>query len=137
MAYWLFKEEPSHYSYDDLEREGRTIWDGVTNNLALIHLRKVRKGDEILLYHTGNEKAVVARMRADSDPYPDPQANDPKLVVVEVVPVARLKHPVSLQTIKADPAFADWELVKLGRLSVMPVPTPLWKRILKLSEKPT
>lgn len=135
MAYWLFKEEPSHYSYADLERDGRTVWDGVANNTALMHLRKVRKGDEILLYHTGNEKAIVAVMRADSDPYPDPQADDSKLVVVDVVPVRRLAKPITLQEIKADPTFADWELVRISRLSVMPVPTPLWKRILKMGGK--
>jgi predicted RNA-binding protein with PUA-like domain len=136
MAYWLFKEEPSHYSYDDLVRDGRTVWDGVSNNTALMHLRKVRKGDEIFLYHTGKEKAIVGILRANSDAYPDPQADQSNLVVVDVVPVARLKQPVSLQTIKKDPAFADWELVRISRLSVMPVPAALWKKILKLSGGP-
>src|SRR5262249_1300171 len=84
MARWLFKEEPEHYSYSDLERERTTRWDGVTNNLARLHLRQVRRGDRILYYHTGKEKAVVGEMRADSDAGPDSNSGDPKAVVVEV-----------------------------------------------------
>ncbi len=137
MAYWLFKEEPDHYNYADLEREGRTVWDGVENALALKHLREIRKGDTILYYHTGKEKAIVAVMEAVSDSYPDPRSNDPKLAVVDVAPARRLPHPVSLADIKADPFFADWELVRISRLSVMPVTAAQWKRLEKMSAKAT
>jgi predicted RNA-binding protein with PUA-like domain len=129
MARWLFKEEPDHYSYADLERDGQTIWDGVANNQALQNLRKVAKKDLILYYHTGNEKAVVGIMAAVSDPYPDPREGDPKLAVVDVKPVRRLARPVTLAKIKADPVFAGWDLIRNSRLSVMPVSAAQWKRI--------
>lgn len=117
MARWLFKTEPSEYSFDDLVREGRTEWAGVKNALALRHLRAVRKGDEIAIYHTGNVKAVVGIARATADAKDD---------VVEIAPV-RAVSPVLLASIKADPRFKDFPLVRLGRLSVMPVPDSLWK----------
>jgi predicted RNA-binding protein with PUA-like domain len=129
---WLFKEEPEHYSYADLERDGTTVWDGITNNLALQNLRKVRKGDRVLYYHTGNEKAIVGEMRAVSDPRPDPHDPAGKLVVVEVRAVRRLPVPVSLSRIKQDPQFHDWELVRLPRLSVVPVSGVQWNRIEEL-----
>jgi predicted RNA-binding protein with PUA-like domain len=135
MARWLFKEEPEHYNFAALERDGITVWDGVANNLALQHLRKVAKGDMAFCYHTGDEKALVGIMRVTSDPYPDPKERDPKLVVVDVIPVSRLPRPVTLAEIKADPLFADWELVKNSRLSVMPVSSARWKRIEALSKK--
>jgi predicted RNA-binding protein with PUA-like domain len=136
MARWLFKEEPDHYNYADLEREKQTIWDGVANNLALQHLRRVAKQDRVFYYHTGDEKAIVAIMEVTSDPYPDPHTHDEKLVVVNVRPVQRLARPVTLSEIKADPAFADWDLVKNSRLSVMPVSSERWKRIEAMSKKP-
>jgi predicted RNA-binding protein with PUA-like domain len=133
MAHWLFKEEPDHYSYSDLERDGATLWDGVTNNLARQNLRNVRKGDRIFYYHTGKEKAVVAEMRAESDAQADPQGDDPKAVLVKVQPVRRLQHPVSLGRIKADTELAGWDLVRLPRLSVMPVSAEQWRRVEELS----
>lgn len=129
MAFWLFKEEPSCYNYDGLERDGSTTWSGVTNALAQKHLRSIKKGDKILFYHTGDEKAVVGIMEAAADPTPDPDDDAGKRVVVAVKPVKKLKNPVPLAAIKADKAFAEWELVRIGRLSVMPVPAPLWKKI--------
>jgi predicted RNA-binding protein with PUA-like domain len=129
MASWLFKEEPDHYSFQDLQREGRTVWDGVTNNLARQHLRKVRAGDRVLYYHTGKVKAVVGEMTVLGDPRPDSAADDPKAVVVEVAPVRAWKRPVSLAQIKEDPQLADWELVRLPRLSVMPVTDEQWRRV--------
>jgi len=134
MSYWLFKEEPDHYSYSDLEREQTTVWDGVTNNLARMHLREVRRGDRILYYHTGKEKAVVGEMRAVSDALPDSNSNDPKAVVVQVRAVRRLQHPVSLGRIKDDRLLASWDLVRLPRLSVMPVTEDQWHRVEQLSE---
>lgn len=136
MAYWLFKEEPDHYNYADLERDGKACWDGVSNNLARKHLREVRRGDRILYYHTGKEKAVVAEMRAASDPRPDPAGGDPKAVVVEVEPVRRLHHPVPLSRIKGDDQLADWDLVRLPRLSVLPVNEAQWQRVHELSRTP-
>ena len=136
MARWLFKEEPSHYSFDDLERDGKTDWNGITNALALQNLRKVTAGDRVLFYHTGKEKAIVGEMVVVTGPRPDPNAEDEKQVVVTVKAVRRLQHPVSLGRIKGDPALADWELVRLPRLSVMPVTDSQWRRIEALSRTP-
>jgi len=132
MARWLLKTEPSTYGYDDLERERRAVWDGVSNPVALKHLRAIRKGDELFIYHTGGEKAVVGLARALSDPYPDPKAKDPKLAVVDLGPVRRLPRPVTLAAVKQQKAFADWELARLPRLSVMPVPDAIWRRLLEM-----
>lgn len=132
-AGWLFKEEPEHYSYADLERDGNTIWDGVDNNLARKHLRQVRKGDRVLYYHTGKEKAIVGEMRAVSDPTSDPNQDDESAVVVTVQAVRRLPNPLTLKQIKLDPVFADWELVRIPRLSVMPVSKAHWRRVAELS----
>lgn len=131
-AYWLFKQEPSSYSYQQLEKEGRTVWDGVSNNLALKHLRNVKKGDKVLFYHTGDEKQVVGIMEVISNPYADPE--DRSLVVVDVKPAGRLAKPVRLDEMKQDPAFAGWELVRIPRLSVMPVPSKLWDRIMEMAK---
>jgi predicted RNA-binding protein with PUA-like domain len=135
MARWLFKEEPTHYNFADLQRDGRTLWDGVTNALARKHLRQIQPGDLVLYYHTGDEKAIVGVMEAVSGPQPDPNDEDPKAVVIEVQPLKRLKNPVSLAVIKADPFFAGWELVRMSRLSVMPVSDEQWKRIEDLAKK--
>jgi predicted RNA-binding protein with PUA-like domain len=128
------KEEPEHYSYDALVREGRTVWAGVKNPLAQKHLRSIRKGDRIFYYHTGKEKAVVAVAKAASDAYPDPKDKDGNLSVVDVVPERKLTRPVTLAEIKADASFAAFPLVRMARLSVMPVSDAEWKRIEKMSE---
>ena len=133
MAYWLFKEEPTHYSFADLERDGQTVWSGVTNNLALQNLRKVAKGDQVLYYHSGNEKAIVGVAEIVKAAYPDPAEKDEKLVVVDIKPVRRLARPVTLAEIKAEKTFAEWELVRISRLSVMPVSPAHWRRIEELS----
>jgi len=135
MARWLFKEEPEHYSFADLERDGSTLWDGVTNNLARLNLRKVKKGDRIFFYHTGKEKAVVGEMQAVADARPDPAGSDPKAVVVEVKAAHELPAPVSLARIKADPTLADWALVRMSRLSVMPVSDQQWQRVEELARQ--
>lgn len=129
---WLLKTEPGEYSFDDLIRDGKTVWDGISNPLALKHLRAIRKGDDLLIYHTGNVRAVVGLARAVADPYPDPTKGDPKLVVVEVAPIRPLARPVRLEAMKSVSAFRGFALVRLPRLSVMPVPSALWKRILHL-----
>ena len=111
MALWLFKEEPDHYSFADLQRDGKTLWDGVANALARQHLRNIKRGDRVLYYHTGKEKAVVGILRVVTGAKADPTDEDPKAVVVEVAPVQPLVRPVPLSAIKADPLFKDWALV--------------------------
>jgi predicted RNA-binding protein with PUA-like domain len=130
---WLFKEEPTSYSFAQFEKDGGTSWAGVRNPLAQKHLRSVKKGDNVFYYHTGNEKAVVGIARATSDAYPDPKDKGGKLVVVDVAPVRALKRPVTLAEIKASPAFASFPLTRLPRLSVMPVTNAEWKEIERMS----
>jgi predicted RNA-binding protein with PUA-like domain len=134
MGYWLFKEEPDHYSLEQLFREKRTVWDGVENNLALMHLRSVQKGDRVLYYHTGTEKTVVGVMEVVKGPYPDPTRDETRFVVVEVKPIRRLDRPVSLSEIKANSKFAEFALVRNSRLSVMPVTIEQWEEIERLSK---
>ena len=134
MAYWLLKEEPGTYSFEELERDGSTVWSGVTNALAQKHLRAMKAGDQAFFYHTGAEKAVAGVMEIAADPAPDPDDPAGKRVVVTVKPMKRLKNKVTLAAIKSDEAFADWELVRIGRLSVMPVPAVLWKKIIAMGK---
>ena len=130
MAYWLLKTEPSDYAYADLEADQGTLWDGVGNNLALKHLRQIRRGDQALIYHTGGERRVVGIAEVTSDPFPDPERENPRLVVVEVKPKRKLAEPIRLADIKSDPELKDFDLVRLPRLSVMPVTEAVWKRLL-------
>jgi predicted RNA-binding protein with PUA-like domain len=134
--YWILKTEPSTYSFDQLEREKTAVWDGVKNNLALKHIREMIPGDRVLIYHTGDEKAVVGMAEVVSVPYPDPKKKDPKLVVVDLKAAGRLPQPVPLAAIKAESAFADLALVKMGRLSVAPATAAHWKRLLQLGGQP-
>jgi len=136
MSYWLFKEEPDHYSYADLERDGETVWSGVRNPLARKNLSQVKRGERIFYYHTGKEKAVVGEIEAIGNPTPDPKDSDPKAVVVRVKAVDRLAHPVTLKQIKEDPKLAEWDLVRLSRLSVVPVSEAQWRRVLEMSREP-
>ncbi len=136
MGKWLFKEEPTHYNFADLERDGTVVWDGVTNALALQNLRKVRPGDRVFFYHTGKEKAVVGEMEVVTGSQPAPDAAEEKPVTVTVRAVRRLQHPVPLSRIKEDPTLKDWELVRLPRLSVMPVTDAQWQRVEELSRQP-
>lgn len=131
--YWLVKQEPSSYSFDLLEKEKKTIWDGVHNNLALKHLNSMKKGDKAFFYHTGDEKQAVGIIEIISDPYPNPKEDDKRFVVVEVKAVKRFTRPVTLEEIKKDNIFKHWELLRISRLSVMPVPKKLWDLILKKS----
>src|SRR3989441_13165807 len=117
--YWIVKTEPSTYSYDDLARQKTAVWDGVKNNLALKHLRQMKPGDRVLVYHTGDEKAVVGVAEVTSEAYPDAKQQDPKLAVVDLRAGERLPRAVPLTEIKKDRAFADLALVRIGRLSVM------------------
>ncbi len=126
---WLFKTEPNEYSYNDLEQEKKAVWDGVNNNLALKNLREVRLGDEVLLYHSGDEKAIVGIAEAITDAYPDPNETDEKIVVVNIKPKRRLPQPLTLLEIKAIEELSDFDLVRLPRLSVMPVSTVQWRHL--------
>jgi predicted RNA-binding protein with PUA-like domain len=126
---WLIKEEPTHYSFDDLVRDRKTSWSGVRNPVAQKHLRSMREGDRVFFYHTGDVKAVVGVAKVAGAPYPDPNDKDGKFYAVDVVPVQKMKSPVTLAAIKADKAFASMPLVRIPRLSVMPVTDEEWKRI--------
>ena len=126
---WLLKTEPGEYSYDDLEREVRGRWDGVANPVALRNLRAMKKGDRVLVYHTGGEKAVVGTAEVAREAYPDPKAKGGTLVVVDVVARGRLARPVTLAEIKAMPEFEDSPLVRQGRLSVVPLTAAQWKAV--------
>lgn len=133
MARWLFKTEPTHYSYDDLERTQSTLWDGISNNLALKNLRMVKKGDEVFIYHTGDERQVVGIAVVTSNPHADPKHNDPKLAVVDIKAGRRLRRAVILAEIKADKVLKNFDLIRLPRLSVVPVSDLQWQRLLELS----
>lgn len=131
--YWILKTDADTYPFDRLVSEHRAVWDGVSNALALKHIRSMAKGDHAFIYHSGDEKALVGLARIVSDPYPDPKSDDPKLAVVDVEAGDRLARPVTLANIKADPAFAELGLVRMSRLSVVPVPADQWKRLLSLA----
>ena len=133
MAHWLVKEEPENYAYAQLAEDGKTVWSGVRNPLAQKHLRSIRKGDSIFYYHTGKEKAVVGIAKAASDAYPDPAIASGALYVVDIVPQKPLAKAVTLAAIKADKTFATFPLVRMSRLSVMPVTDEEWARIEKMS----
>ena len=126
---WLVKEEPTHYGFDELVKDKKAVWSGVRNALAQRHLRAVKKGDRLFYYHTGDVKAVVGIAKALSDPYPDPEDTSGKYVAVDIAPVKRLPRPVTLAEIKADARFKDYPLVRIARLSVMPVTDAEWARI--------
>jgi len=135
MALWLCKQEPGCYSFQDLERDGSTTWDGVANPLARKHLRMMKPGDRVFFYHTGKEKAVMGEMVVAADPTLEPVGEDKSAVAVEMKAVRSLVRPVTLATIKADKLLAKWDLVRLPRLSVVPVSEAQWKRVIALSEK--
>ncbi len=131
--HWLLKSEPDDYSFEDLEREGRATWDGVKNNLALKYIRQVESGDEAFFYHTGKQRAVVGIARIETEAYDDPNAKDGRLMVFDVRAGRRLTRPVTLESLKSSKEFGDWELVRMPRLSVMPVPNEIWSRIIAMS----
>lgn len=130
---WLVKEEPKSYSFDRLVADGRTRWSGVRNPLAQRHLRTIARGDRILYYHTGTVRAVVGIARAAGAAYPDPADRAGRLYAVDVIPVARLARPVSLETIRTLKVFAGHPLVRIPRLSVMPVSAEQWAAVERLA----
>jgi predicted RNA-binding protein with PUA-like domain len=131
---WLFKTEPTAYSWEQLERDRRTVWDGVKNALALKHLAGVAKGDEVVIYHTGDEKAAVGLAQVVRGAFPDPKQKDPRLVVVELAAIERLARPVPLADMRANRKLAGFDLLRLPRLSVMPVSAAQWAEILRMAE---
>ena len=133
MARWLLKSEPNEYSWDDLVRDKSTTWDGVTNALALKHMRTIRKGDAALIYHTGDQRAMIGIAEVVAKPSPDPKESDPRIVVIDVKPTKKLARPVTLDEIRADRAFAGWDLLRNSRLSVVPVPEAMWNRIIAMA----
>lgn len=132
MAYWLLKTEPEEYAYTDLEKAGRAVWNGVKNPLALKYMRTMQPQDQALIYHTGKARAVVGIAQILTTAYADPDLNNAKRVVVEIEAVRSLP-PVSLAQIKQSGDFPDFELIRLPRLSVVPVAEPYWQRILQLA----
>jgi len=134
LAYWLLKTEPTCYSWPDLQRDKKTVWDGITNALALKNLRTAKKGDEAFIYHTGDERAIIGVAQIASNPYPDPKEDDDRLAVVDLKIGRKLTQQVTLSDIKADKAFAGWDFLRLGRLSVVSVPEAMWNRIIELSK---
>jgi len=132
MAYWLLKTEPGDYSYDDLVRDKRTRWSGVTNPVALKHMRSARKGDLAMIYHTGDEKQIVGIAELAGEPYADPDADDERIVAFDIKPRRKLERPVTLAAVKADPMFKNFELVRISRLSVMPVDPQTWEALLRM-----
>lgn len=134
--YWLAKQEPSGprgYSFDQLKKDKTTVWDGVHNNLALKHMREMKPGDLVIFYHTGSERQAVGIMQVTSEPYPNPKEDNKRFIVVDVKYKKSLKRPVTLDEIKSNKKFKDWELVRISRLSVMPVPKSIWDLILEIS----
>lgn len=132
MEYWLLKTEPEEYSFADLEKEGRAVWDGVKNNWALKHLRSMKSGDRALIYHSGKEKAIAGIAEIVSAPYPDPVLGDIKRTVIDVRAVRKFSGDIRLKKIKGDPFFKDFLLVKFTRLSVMPVAPKFWRKLLSM-----
>lgn len=132
--YWLVKQEPTSYSFDTLEKENTAVWDGVHNNLALKHINNMKKGDLAFFYHSGDEKQIVGILEVTSGPYPNPKEKNKRFVVVDVKHKKRLKRPVTLAEIKKEKKFKDWELLRISRLSVMPVPKEIWDKILAKSQ---
>ena len=138
MNYWLAKQEPSGprgYNILQLQKDKKTVWDGVHNNLALKHIRNMKKDDLVFFYHTGDERQVVGIMSVTSNPYPNSEEENKRFVVVDVKFKKLLKTPVTLDTIKKQKKFKDWELLRISRLSVMPVPKTIWDDIIKISQK--
>src|SRR5262245_5607509 len=132
---WLFKEEPTHYSFDAFAKDKKAVWSGVRNPVAQKHLHAVKKGDRVFYYHTGDEKAIVGVAKAMGNAYADPDDETGKAAVVEIAPVKKLGRPVTLKEIKADRAFAGFPLVRIWRLSVMPVSDEEWERIERMAGK--
>ena len=135
MAYWLLKTEPGTYAWEDLVKDKKATWDGVANAAALKNIRSMTKGDLAIIYHTGEVRAAIGIAEITSAPYADPKADNEKLVVFDLKPKKKLARPITLSEFKSDSSFAGWDLLRIGRLSVVPVSQAIWKRIEALSAK--
>lgn len=135
MAYWLVKSEPSAYSWEQLEKDKQTQWTGVRNYAARIHLKAMKKGDEVFYYHSNEGLHIVGIAKVSKEAYPDATAKEGEWVAVDLKPVKKLKHPVSLQQMKSEKRLKDMALIRIGRLSVQPVTDEEWKVVMELSEK--
>lgn len=133
MANWLVKSEPNTYSFEDLQRDGRTVWDGVRNNAAALHLKAMKVGDEVLFYHSQEGLAVVGVAKVAREAFPDPSDPSGRFVAVELEPVRPLARPVTLPEMKANPALADMTMLRQSRLSVSPVKPDEWAAILEMA----
>jgi len=137
VNYWLTKQEPEGprgYNFETLKKDKKTIWDGVHNNLALKHMREMKKGDLVLFYHTGGERQAVGIMEIISKPYPNPKEENKRFIVVDVKYKKSLKRPITLDEMKKQKEFKNWELIRISRLSVMPVPKHIWDTIIDISQ---
>jgi predicted RNA-binding protein with PUA-like domain len=137
VNYWLAKQEPSGprgYNFETLKKDKKTIWDGVHNNLALKHMREIKKGDLVLFYHTGDERQIVGIMEIISEPYPNPKENNERFIVFDVKYKKSLNRPITLDEMKKQKKFQNWELIRISRLSVMPVPKQIWDAIIDISQ---
>lgn len=135
VNHWLAKQEPSSYNFNTLKKDKKTVWDGVHNNLALKNISKMKKGDQIFFYHSGDEKQIVGIMEVESDPYPNPKEREKRFLVVDVKYKKNLARPITLEEIKKQKKLKDWELLRISRLSVMPAPKEIWDSIIKMSKK--
>jgi predicted RNA-binding protein with PUA-like domain len=133
MAYWLVKSEPTTYGWDQLQKDGKTVWDGVRNYAARLHLKAMKKDDEVLFYHSNEGLEIVGIAKVIKEHYQDPTTDDDAWVAVDLKPVRKIKKPVSLPQIKKDKRLADMALIRLGRLSVQPVKESEWKIIMELA----
>lgn len=137
VNYWLAKQEPSGprgYNFETFKKDKKTIWDGVHNNLALKHMREIKKDDLVLFYHTGDERQIVGIMEVISEPYSNPKEDNKRFIVFDVKYKKSLKRPITLDEIKKQKKFQNWELIRISRLSVMPVPKHIWDAIIDLSQ---
>ncbi|MFB5605866.1 MAG: EVE domain-containing protein [Nitrosarchaeum sp.] len=137
VNYWLAKQEPSGprgYNFEILKKDKTTVWDGVHNNLALKHMREMKNGDLVLFYHTGDERQAVGIMELTSDPYSNPKEDNKRFIVVDVKYKKSLKRPVTLDEMKKQTKFQNWDLIRISRLSVMPVPKQIWDAIIDMSQ---
>ncbi len=134
VNYWLAKQEPSSYNLETLKKDKKTVWDGVHNNLALKHINNMNKGDQIMFYHSGDQKQIVGIMEVISKPYPNPDEENKRFVVVDVKFKSQFIKSVSLSELKKQKKFQNWELLRISRLSVMPVPKSIWDSIIKMSK---
>lgn len=134
MNYWLLKTEPTVYSFDNLEKDKKAVWDGVSSPKGLKNIRSAKKGDLVFIYHTGEEKKIVGIAEITSDPYPDPKSDDVRLYVFDLKPVKKINNPVTLAQVKAIKKYSGFALVREPRLSVIEVPEEYWKDFLKMGE---